>query len=98
MGVELDTYEDYIREAYKNPRGSNLTWLVNGMMLEAAEVAELIHKAEGYNKPWTREQLCDELGDVLNFLVAAAQCCRISMNEIMVMNLQKLEDRGYIKE
>ena len=64
-----------------------------GLAGEAGEFANMIKKltAHGHNIP--SEELAEELGDVLWYLSEAASACGLSLNQIAIMNVEKLRER-----
>ena len=64
-----------------------------GIAGETGEVIELIKKAFFHGKELNREQLRDELGDVLFYLDWLASLHGISMQDIAAANIEKLRKR-----
>jgi NTP pyrophosphatase (non-canonical NTP hydrolase) len=64
-----------------------------GLAGEAGEFANMVKKMVAHGHPITSEELADELGDVLWYLAEAATACRLSLNEIAEMNVEKLRLR-----
>ena len=64
-----------------------------GLNGEAGEVAEVVKKAVFGGHPMDKEKLAIELGDVLWYVAETAYGLGISLEEIMVMNIKKLEAR-----
>ena len=89
-------FEQYIQESYKTGNRSKL-WLAVNVSCEAAELAELIVKEEGYNREYTDEQVLSEAGDVINFVTALLHKHGLTLSEAMDNNIVKLKTRGWIK-
>jgi len=60
---------------------------------EAGELANLVKKKFAYKKPITRDQIGDELGDVLWYVARVAQAYGLSLESVAHMNLVKLKKR-----
>lgn len=73
----------------------NLQLAVFGLGLggEAGEATELIKKHLGHGHSLDLPKLTGELGDVLWYIAAIATMCGISLDEIAVMNREKLKAR-----
>lgn len=70
--------------------------LVHGVMgaaNEAGELLQLVKKQLFYGKPFTREQILDEAGDVLWFLTLTIRTVGSTLEEVMEINNAKLEAR-----
>lgn len=64
-----------------------------GLAGETSEVVDEIKKVIGHGKPYDREKLVDEMGDVLWYLSQLAWIHGITMSEIMEANTVKLNAR-----
>lgn len=95
----LKTLTDWEKDIQKSYRGRNRSklWLVSCLMQEAGELAELVIKKDGYNKPYTRVELLSEAGDVINFLTAVLQDHDLTVEDAIKHNSAKLRERGWIK-
>jgi NTP pyrophosphatase (non-canonical NTP hydrolase) len=75
----------------------NISYMALGLCGESGEVAEKIKKVLRDNDGvWTNDtyaQLAFEIGDVLWYLSQLSRQIGIPLNEIAVMNLEKLENR-----
>lgn len=60
---------------------------------EAGEVINLLKKVIGHGHEFSTERLADELGDALWYIAVCADSAGISLDAIMVHNLDKLEKR-----
>jgi len=61
-----------------------------GVAGEAGEVVDLIKKATMYNKPMDRAKLIEEMGDVEFYLEGLRQGFKITREEVLQGNLDKL--------
>jgi NTP pyrophosphatase (non-canonical NTP hydrolase) len=77
----------------KNPRPEDLAIMTLGLCGEAGEVSEPIKKQIRGSKPVDREALKLELGDVLHYACAIANHFGIDMEEVLYLNIKKLEAR-----
>lgn len=64
-----------------------------GMLTEVAEIADLYKKKLAYNKLFSREQLTDELGDLMFYVSAFCNFAKLDMSEVLEKNIQKLKVR-----
>lgn len=95
MCVELELFEKVIKEAHAGR--NDLLWEACALQCEAAELADLIMKNDGYNKPYTKDAILSEAGDVLNFLTAILIAHDLNLDDAMFDNINKLKARGWIK-
>jgi len=93
--MTVTEFEDMIHQAYKGRHRSNL-WLACALQCEASELAEHIMKFDGYRKVYDREEIRSEAGDILNFLTALLHAHNLTLNDVMIDNAEKLEDRGWV--
>lgn len=70
-----------------------LPWIVFGLVSEAGEVAAELEKAARKGRPVNVDAVIDELGDVLFWSQALATKLGITLDEIKVLNMKKLEAR-----
>lgn len=107
---DLNDYQAAMRRTYKPDRLMNhILGLVGeageskmplGAMRKIAHIAEIIKKAVFHAKPYTRDGIKDELGDVLWYLTAMAEDHELTLNEIAQHNAAKLAARypqGFVK-
>ena len=64
-----------------------------GLAGEAGEFANMIKKLTAHGHIIPATDLADELGDVLWYLSEAATACGLSLNQIALMNIEKLRQR-----
>lgn len=96
MRLRLETYQRDVKEVHSKQNRTDpqlATWL----MTEAAEVADLIHKNDVYNRSFSVEELLSELGDVLHFVTIIGQRYGFSLIDIMEDNVDKLIERGWLE-
>lgn len=74
--------------------GNNLLLMATlGMNGEAGEFSEFVKKWMYQGRPFPREQLLLELGDVRWYLETAAIALGVTMAEVEAINVKKLTDR-----
>ena len=101
-------YEQQAHRTIAGHAAENITYLGFGLMAEAGEVADKIAKAVRRgdivinnneiifvcgNCFQFRDNIVDELGDVLWFVAMLARHLGVSLEEVMRRNLDKLADR-----
>lgn len=86
--------DDYRRDAmrtypYELARNERRDYAAMKLVEEAAEVVALVNKAQYQNESYTREEMRDELGDVLWALTVNATEHGLTLEEIMLANMAK---------
>ena len=71
----------------------DLTHAALGLTSEAGEFADAVKKAIVYGKPLDKENLLEELGDLLWFTSFACDVLNVDMADVMLQNLEKLRKR-----
>lgn len=64
-----------------------------GLTGEAGEFADLIKKWKFQGHPFEGGHLAKELGDILWYVAMGCQALNISMEEVMMLNIAKLQKR-----
>jgi NTP pyrophosphatase (non-canonical NTP hydrolase) len=64
-----------------------------GIAGEAGEVADIVKKAVWHKHPWNHQKLAYELGDLLFYIARLSNVIGYSLDEVAVMNQQKLYSR-----
>jgi NTP pyrophosphatase (non-canonical NTP hydrolase) len=66
-----------------------------GLCGEVGELANIYKKGRFYpTKEMAREDVLDELGDVLYYVYAVAHCVGLDMSYVALCNQVKLKERG----
>jgi len=96
--MTFNEYQEKARLTAKYPNmGNNLTYPTLGLTGEAGEIANKVKKIErddnGILTLNTRDQLIDELGDVLWYIAALATELSVDLNDIASINIDKLLKR-----
>jgi len=94
-------FEEYQKKSRKTAiypdKGNNFVYPVLGLIGESGEVAEKIKKVirdrNGVFSEEQRQEIKKELGDVLWYLAQIATELGLSLDEIAVFNIKKLESR-----
>jgi NTP pyrophosphatase (non-canonical NTP hydrolase) len=105
MMTSFDEYQKAAEETAVYPGTYNLTYPTLGLAGEAGEVCEKVKKyIRGDYENMPRKEFVDmlkkEMGDVLWYLSAIATDLGISLEEVAVVNIEKLhsrKDRNKIK-
>jgi NTP pyrophosphatase (non-canonical NTP hydrolase) len=98
-GISLDNFADWVEDGWTRKVNTpaddlrELSVMTLGLVGEAGEVTELIKKEIRGDGPLDRTKLTLELGDVLHYLCRIAREYDISLNEILVSNIEKIEAR-----
>ncbi len=94
-------FKQYQTEATKTATypnvGNNFVYPTLGLAGEAGEVAEKIKKVlrdkGGIIDDQTKQDICKEIGDVMWYIAALCNELEVEMNDVAVMNINKLFDR-----
>lgn len=96
--MDFTTYQRRAAETAVYPREIGLAYTALGLAGEAGEIANKVKKvyrdAGGVLSGEQRAKLRDELGDALWYVAALASELDSSLNDVAVINLQKLADRA----
>ena len=101
--VTSDASKDFVALADRlvelDGKGANIERLLTagvGINAEGGEFLEIIKKMVFQGKPWNddnREHLIIELGDLLWYVAQATQALGVSFDEVIEVNVKKLEKR-----
>lgn len=95
---------EYQRLAMRTAGDNEDGYLLNGVMGlcgEAGEVIDLVKKHLFQGHELDRDEVVEELGDVLWYCALIAEAVRFPLGQIMQMNIDKLKERfpdGFSKE
>lgn len=89
------TAADYQKLAMRTASGKcyDLANAALGLAGEAGEVADLIKKHLYHDHRLDAVRVAEELGDLLWYIVLAANICGYSLSEVMAKNIDKLRKR-----
>jgi NTP pyrophosphatase (non-canonical NTP hydrolase) len=94
--ITSDQFMEHVRGFAQNEKFPKSQLIINaalGLAGEAGEVCDLIKKNAFHEKPYKREDLQKELGDVLWYLFAMIDHTGFTPEEIMRANIDKLRAR-----
>lgn len=74
-------------------QGAHLMHMALGICGEAGEIADALKKAAIYNKPLDRDNVVEELGDLLFYMQGVMNDLGISWDEVVKFNITKLAAR-----
>jgi len=77
---------------HKDPAIGLVNWSM-GLAGETGEVVDYLKKCVFHGHDLDKEKLTKELGDVLWYLARIADDCSISLEQIMIENIEKLKRR-----
>jgi len=96
--MNFDEYQSGARKTAIYPQDYLITYPALGLVGEAGEIANKVKKIlrddNGVCSDQKREQLVEEMGDVLWYLAALASDLDVSLDMIATSNLKKLSDRA----
>ena len=97
MSEKSKDYMDFVKENWAgDPIGDDaLGHAIVGLCVEAGELANIYKKGRFYPaKGLSREDIMDELGDVLYYVYAIAHCAQLDMDYVALCNKVKLKERN----
>lgn len=98
-GITLANFQDWVQAGWTRPAGTQydalreLAVMSLGLPGEVGEVIEPIKKEIRGDGPLDRTKLMLELGDVLHYLCRIASHYGLSMDGVMINNIEKIEAR-----
>lgn len=97
--MTFDEYMEAARRTMKRAPGEeiddnlHLAVMALGLAGEAGEVADMVKKLIGHGHHFDHDALVKELGDVLWYVAAVADCYGLSLETIAHANVEKLRKR-----
>ena len=92
----LNSYQDWVWTT-TSPSAKvgdhSMWWASSGLAAESGEVLALFEKAYRKGETVNRARLVDELGDCFWFLVSICNMADIDINDVLTMNVQKINAR-----
>ena len=85
MKISIGDYEDYLYDHYKN-HGIDSSLFMK-LVEEVGEVAEVMNKRDGRKASGgedLKQQLANELADVIHYAVAIASLNHIDLNDVII--------------
>jgi NTP pyrophosphatase (non-canonical NTP hydrolase) len=96
--MEFKTYQELAKTTAIYPERAKVYYPCLGLAGEVGEVLEKVKKSIRDNtdlsNPLTKAELTKELGDVLWYLAAVSSDLDISLEDVAVMNYEKLKSRS----
>lgn len=95
MTTTLDAYQEAALRSARGADGNLPTreYLALGLCSESGEVAGLVKKFARHGKPFSADDVADELGDVLWYAATLATVCGLSLSDVADRNIAKLRAR-----
>lgn len=92
------TPDQYVVDAMRSCRpgpdfGYDLNHSLHGLASETGEIADTIKKHLVYDQPFNRENMHEELGDLMWYVALMCKACNFSLESIMIANVEKLKKR-----
>lgn len=84
---------DYQQLASRTLVDNDQVWNALGLVGEAGEVADLIKKVVYHHHEPDNEKLAEELGDAFWYIAALASSASLTLEEVALRNIAKLERR-----
>lgn len=72
---------------------ANITHGAIGVSTEAGELLDIIKRRMIYSKPFCREHIIEEVGDILHYLTYIAEAMHFSFEDAMEANMRKIKVR-----
>jgi NTP pyrophosphatase (non-canonical NTP hydrolase) len=93
--MKMNQYQDLTARTalYFDDVVEEITAWTMGIAGESGEVADIVKKAVWHNHPWDHQKLAYELGDLLFYIARLSNVIGYSLDEVAVMNQQKLYSR-----
>ena len=88
-----DLYSGWVEKKILTSGQDRLVENTLGLVGEAGEVAEKIKKLIRDNNRYANEEIMKELGDVVFYATALANIYGRGLQEVLELNIQKLDDR-----
>lgn len=97
---EITWVEEYQKFASKcfneNPTGKKTLDILHaaiGMAAESSEVLDILKKNCFHSKPYDKQDICDEIGDLTFYLFAMMNLLKINLRNVFIANMIKIESR-----
>lgn len=92
--TSMDDYDTHVARLFKRVGFQvDLLHAALGVTSEAGELATTVKKHWAYLAPLDRENILEELGDLLFYVAALAQVCDFSLEQVVTHNVEKLNKR-----
>lgn len=92
--TSMDDYDSHVARLFKRVGFQvDLLHAALGVTSEAGELATSVKKHWAYLAPLDRENILEELGDLMFYVAALAQVCDFSLEQVVAHNIDKLNKR-----
>lgn len=92
--MEFNEYQQLAQRTANQSLDHNTRLLIAALGLgESGEVQNIIKKHIGHGHDLDKEDVCDELGDILWYVVEVASVLNMSIDDIATHNIDKLRKR-----
>ena len=88
-----DYQQKCLRTTTHLPKEKMLKECLLSIPKEAGEILRPFKKYEFHGMPFDKNEVIEEIGDVMWYCVVLAHCLDVDASEILEMNLNKLQDR-----
>ena len=92
----LDRYKGFVYNLSTHEGGkanSFLLHMILGIVTEAGELADAVKHVVGYNQMLDQKNVKEEMGDLLFYMQGVCNFYGWEINELMVENMEKLNER-----
>ena len=95
MGLPRLLSEDVMDHFERDPSFSKIRLLhgIIGIITESGEISDNVKKHLFYGKDLDKENLIEELGDILWYVATSCNAIGIPLDEVMFLNIEKLKLR-----
>ena len=93
LNMDVKDYQEYCKQNWKPGCTENDLYFVMGLAGETGEVCEEFKKAIRDSRPVNKENVVKELGDVLWYLTNMCTVLGVTLEDVMMANVRKLDDR-----
>lgn len=93
MALRTEHFPDYMWDCYTDPALVRLMQGIMGLSGESGEALDILKKHMFQGHPLDREHLALELGDVAWYLAVSADALGYTLDDILLMNIDKLHKR-----
>lgn len=93
MKTRIELFKLHVDKFIPKDLDNKLLWLITGLLEENGELLQILRQKEYKNQDIDISHLKEELGDVLYFVIGLMNHFDLSLEEIMLNNIIKLNKR-----
>lgn len=93
MAMSLNDFQSMSRRTFPASTPSGIANYALGLVCEAGEVGDHIKKHVYHGHELNRDEVLNELGDVLHYLSGLSYMCGYSLEDVAEFNIRKLNKR-----